>query len=119
MKLYDLFNIFTNSKNNTEIKDEELAYIKYYLTQEGFTKIDVKVHDLSDNSIANLATLINTLGDSSFLNETLNIIDNFFISSREQSSLIKLYSLLNYDIVKMKLEKNDVSPYIKPSEMIK
>lgn len=121
MKFYKLFNIFTKNTTQDNIIDDtktELAYIKYYVDQDGI-KIDVSLEDVGDESIKYLSILLNTLSNEDSFKNTLKIVENFFIESKEHESLLKLYSALDPKIIKQKLNNIENSPYIKPSEMIK
>jgi hypothetical protein len=119
MKFYKLFDIFrSNKKKDKEDIDNHLACIKYYLDSEAI-KIDIKIEDMGDESIKSLSTLLNALAAEDAFNNTLKIIENFFIEANEYQSLIKLYSSLDPKIIKRQLSNRENSPYIKPSEMIK
>lgn len=121
MKFYNLFNLFSRkNKDNTNINEDiPLTYIKYYLSTEG-VKIDVNIKDTSDESIHYLATLLNTLSAQDSFQNTLQIIENFFLAEGEYEPLIKLYSALDQSIIKQRLNKSRENiPYIKPSEMIR
>lgn len=117
MKLYKIFSsLFETKKENIEPQEKNLAYIKYYLSDDG-VKIDVNIEEINDKNIQYLSILINTLYAPNFLKETVKIIENFFVKEGDYESLIKLYSYLEPSILKNKLTEN--APYIKPSEMIK
>lgn len=119
MKFYNLFNLFSKQTDNIEKNtDTQLAYIKYYISTEG-VKIDVNIQDTSDESIQYLSVLLNTLSAKDSFHNTLKIIENFFLAEGEYQSLIKLYSALDPNIIKQRLDNRENSPYIKPSEMIR
>jgi hypothetical protein len=116
MKLYKIFSsLFKTKKAEKDPEEESLAYIKYYLADDG-VKIDVNIEELDEKNIQYLAVLINTLYSPHFFKETLKIIEEFFIKEGDYENLIKLYSYLDANILKNKIEN---APYIKPSEMIK
>lgn len=117
MKLLNIFSsLFKTKETNKEQNEESLAYIKYYLADDG-VKIDVNIEEIDDKNIQYLSILINTLHSPNFFKETIKIIEEFFIKEGDYENLIKLYSHLDPNIMRNKFTEN--APYIKPSEMIK
>lgn len=113
-----MFNFF--KKKQIEPEDIELASIKIYIsekTKEPRITIDIEEYD--EPSLNALAKLVNLLTEDSLVIETINIIKNFCIESKQEEVLLFLLSQIHNTqyIKKMEEEQKNSKPCIKPSEL--
>ena len=120
-----LFNFFKKKpvdNNKTEEPNEILAKISYIISKDSdSTIVDVELEDYSDESIASLSYIIDTLAEDRSILETMNIVKNALVEEGREDCLIKIFNLINKNtkakIISGNKDNKADEPCIKPSDV--
>lgn len=113
-----MFQFFKKNNDNVEQKTD-IASLSYSINSENELVLDINIEDYNDQSIEALCKLLNFIGNSASVVQTLEIIKNFFERDNQQENLIKIItSIASQPSLFASSHISEDRPCIKPSDVL-